>query len=650
MLQSFLFRPSAAARRQTVLRSLTVGLVVLAGLAALPVQADDFLEPDQAFHLSARVADGRTVELRYDIAPGYYMYRERLAFEAAPAGTVLGTPALPHGKIKFDETFQKEVETYREALVIPVPITAAPADFKLSITGQGCAEKGLCYPPRTQAIKVRTEGGVLRQVTLLADDAGAAWQPAEQTVLALAESTASPSSGSAPAVAPVGHPAGHSDSTGVESALRSGSLWSVVGVFLLAGLLLSFTPCVLPMVPILSSIIVGQGEAVSRGRGFALSLVYAMGMALVYTAFGVAAGLAGEGLAAALQNPWVLGAFALLLVGLSMSMFGFYELQVPGSLQSRLNETSNRLQGGKFAGVFVMGGLSALIVGPCVAAPLAGALVYISQTHDVLIGGVALFALACGMSLPLLLVGLSAGSLLPKAGGWMESVKRFFGALLIAVAIWMVSPVLPDWVVMLLWGVFLLVSATYLRVFDPLSDHAKGGLRLLKGIGVLAALLGAAQIVGVLSGGRDLLHPLGHLARASTELLTAAEGRPVTAPAGAAFRRIKSVAELDAAIAASAGKPVLLDFYADWCVSCKEFEQFTFTEPRVHAKLANAVLLQVDVTANNVDDKALLKRFQLFGPPGIIFFDARGQELAGSRVIGFQSADQFLQSLGVLGL
>jgi thiol:disulfide interchange protein DsbD len=333
---------------------------------------------------------------------------------------------------------------------------------------------------------------------------------------------------------------------------------------------------------------------------------------------------------------------------LSLSMFGFYELQLPSALQSRLTEGSSRMQGGNYAGVFVMGGISALIVGPCVAAPLAGALVYISQTRDVVIGGVALFALACGMSVPLLLVGLSAGSLLPRAGSWMEDVKRFFGALLIAVAIWMVTPVLPTWVVMVLWGVMLLVSATYLHVFDRLADNASGLRRLAKGLGVVLALGGAAQIVGALSGGHDVLQPLGHLAARAGGGAGMGTANAATVE-GLAFKRIKSVAELDA-ITAAAGKPVMLDFYADWCVSCKEMERFTFRDERVRTRLANTVLLQADVTANNDDDKALLKRFGLFGPPGIVFYDRGGQLLANPRVIGYQDGDAFLASLSTAGI
>ncbi|MEY2685827.1 MAG: hypothetical protein RL375_25 [Pseudomonadota bacterium] len=643
----------------------SIGTLVLIGAAAAATPAvagNEFLEPDQAFRLSGKVVDARTVELRYVIAPGYYMYRERVAVGAAPDVAKLGEPRVPKGIVKFDETFQKDVEIYHDELVIPVPVQAAPAQFKLEITGQGCAEKGLCYPPRKQTFKVEVGSGALQRISLMGDDEGEAWQPPSgvaQTLLA----QSSPVPGAAALSGPAGGAAGGGAVTpgaarpgvtsagepgSVESALRSGNLLVVAGVFALAGLLLSFTPCVLPMVPILSSIIVGQGAKVSRVRGLLLSVAYALGMALVYTAFGVAAGLAGEGLAAALQNPWVLGSFAALLVLLSLSMFGFYELQLPSALQSRLTAGSSRLQGGSYAGVFVMGGISALIVGPCVAAPLAGALVYISQTRDVVIGGVALFALACGMSVPLLLVGLSAGSLLPRAGSWMEDVKRFFGALLIAVAIWMVTPVLPTWVVMMLWGVMLLVSATYLHVFDRLADNASGWRRLAKGLGVVLALGGAAQVVGALSGGHDVLQPLGHLAARSGGGAGVGAANAASVE-GLAFKRIKNVAELDA-ITAAAGKPVMLDFYADWCVSCKEMERFTFRDERVRSRLAGTVLLQADVTANNDDDKALLKRFGLFGPPGIVFYDRSGQLLANPRVIGYQDGDAFLASLTTAGI
>jgi thiol:disulfide interchange protein DsbD len=609
--------------------SLATGLLLsaLAAFAAMsPAHAGngDFLDPEQAFRLSAQRADAHTLELRFDIEPGYYMYRERFAFEVAQQpGVALGEAVLPAGKVKFDENFGKEVETYRGELTVRLPVSRAGGPFTLAVTSQGCADKGLCYPPLTRELKVDVADAAIVSVLLAA---------------ASQEPVAPPASAAPATPAPAG------ETARIQAALQSGNLIAIGGVFLLAGLLLSFTPCVLPMLPILSSIIVGQGGRVSRGRGFLLSASYSLGMALVYTAFGVVAGLLGEGLAAALQNPWVLGAFAAMLVALSLSMFGFYELQMPGVVQSRVSEASGRLQGGTLAGVFVMGGLSALIVGPCVAAPLAGALVYISQTRDVVIGGLALFALACGMSVPLLLAGLSAGSLLPRAGAWMESVKHVFGVALLAVAIWLVSPVLPAWTVMLAWGSLLLVVAVFLHAFDRLPEGARGMQRLFKGVGVLLALVGAAQFAGVLSGGRDPLQPLAHLARAGS-------GEAVAATADhLAFRRVGSVEELDAALKAAGGRPAMLDFYADWCVSCKEYERFTFKDPQVRRKLGQAVLLQADVTANSAQDKALLRRFGLFGPPGIMFFDGQGREIEAARVIGYQPGEQFIASLEAAGL
>ncbi len=641
-------RASWLRRRAAQLIRVELLLLALALLVvAVSTRAADFLEPDQAFKLSARSPDGAQVEVRYEIVDAYYMYRERLAVSALPAGVQLGTPVIPPGKVKFDETFQKDVETYRHELVFQVPVKAAPAEFKLLVTGQGCADAGLCYPPREQVLKVKTEGGAIRSVEVLGDEAGAAWTPAAGAVQPITALAVAPSPSSTPAAA-----AGEGDA--VTRALRSGSLWSVVAVFALAGLLLSFTPCVLPMVPILSSIIVGHGAATSRSRGLMLSVSYALGMALVYTLFGVLAGLAGEGLAATLQTPAVLGGFAALLVLLSLSMFGAYELQMPASLQTRLTAWSGNLGGGgHHLGVFVMGGISALIVGPCVAAPLAGALLYISQTRDVLVGAVALFALACGMSVPLLLVGASAGSLLPRAGAWMDGVKRFFGLTMLAVAIWMLTPVIPTWVAMAAWGLLLIVSAVLLGLLDRLPESASMLARSAKGLALVLALVGAAQWVGLLSGGRSVLQPLGHLAGGAVPAATSgANGAPARVPNDArliGYRRVKTSAELDQ-ILATAGQPVMLDFYADWCVSCKEFEQFTFPDPQVQGRLAGALLLQADVTANDAADRELLKRFSLFGPPGILFFDAQGQERSAARVIGYQNVPQFLQSLASAGL
>ena len=636
MILAFLRTLHGALRRRLALLALQ-GLPALLlalglGTAGPTLARQDFLDPAQAFRLSVRLQDSRTVVLHYDIAPGYYLYRERFAMEGAPGTVKLGEALYPPGRVKFDETFQKDVETYHDRVEVRLPVEAAPAHFKLTVTNQGCAEKGLCYPPQPRHLDVRLSDAGLASVTLMPDADGEAWAPADGPAAAL---------GPVRVVAQAASGDAREGGNPIEQALQSGRAWRIAGVFLLAGVLLAFTPCVLPMLPILSSIIVGDaahGRPVSRWRGLSLSVAYSLGMALVYTAMGVGAGLAGEGLAAALQTPWVLAAFAGLLVVLSLSMFGFYELQLPSAWQSALSERSQRLQGGRYTGVFLMGGLSALIVGPCVAAPLAGALVYISQTRDVVLGGTALFSLAVGMSVPLVLLGLSAGSLLPRAGAWMEGVKRVFGVMLLGVAVWMVGPILPTLVSMLLWGGLAALAGALLwrgpgRAHRPLVAWTG---RVLAGLVLTAGLV---ESVGALSGGRDMLRPWAHWR----------PGAAARAEALLPFRTIKSVADLDA-IVASADRPVLLDFYADWCVSCKEMEQFTFPDPRVQAKFAGAILLRADVTANDTQDKALLRRFGLFGPPGLLFFDANGQERMTARVIGYQSADDFLESLARGGL
>jgi thiol:disulfide interchange protein DsbD len=600
--------------RQWVVRGALIAAASLAWHVGLDVHAADFLDPQDAFKFSAAVADGgKAVEAHFSIADGYYLYQERFAFTASD-DVQLDAPQYPAGKIKFDETFNKQVVTYRGDVVVKLPVRSGNGTFTLTTRLQGCADRGLCYPPETRT-----------------------------ALLALGSAAHDRASPGGEAASAAGGSATSADLGRIETALKSGSLLTVVPVFFVLGLLLSFTPCVLPMLPILSSIIVGQsgarrgggGDGPANPRGFVLALAYSLGMAIVYTTLGVAAGLAGEGLAAGLQQPWVLALFATLLVALAGSMFGFYELQLPSAWQTRLAQASGRVSGGRLGGVFAMGALSALIVGPCVAAPLAGALLYISQTRDVLVGGGALFAMAAGMSVPLLLIGISAGSLLPRAGRWMQSVKRLFGVLLIAVALWTISPVIPVWAQMLAWAAVFITSAACLRVFDTLPDGASGWLRLWKGVGVVLLVLGAVQIVGAASGGHDVLRPLEQLA----------SGRGSSKADSVTWRRVESVDQLDAALAGTEGKPVLLDFYADWCVSCKEMDRFTFTDPRVATKLAGFQLLSVDVSSNSDQDRALLKRFRLFGPPGTVFFDGHGREVPGTRVIGFESPNQFLVTL-----
>jgi thiol:disulfide interchange protein DsbD len=587
---------------------IAVFLLVLCGCAR--AAEPELLEPDQAFRFAARLKDARSIEVSYQIAPGYYLYRDKFRFTLAPEGATPGAPQLPAGRKHRDEFFG-EVETYRGNLSFLLPFELAEAGVPavtLTALSQGCADVGVCYVPHEQ-----------RAVLRLAALDGAA--PRSDAPAWLGEAAPAP-------------PAGGED--GRIAALLGGGFWLAIASFFGFGLLLSFTPCVLPMVPVLSGIIVGSGHPVTRSKGLLLAAVYVLGMAITYAAAGVAAGLSGAMLSAALQNPWVLGAFAAVFVALALSMFGLYDLQLPVVLQSRLANASNRFHGGQAAGVFSMGVLSALILGPCMAAPLAGALLYISQSRDVVLGGSALFAMALGMGVPLLAVGASAGALLPKAGPWMETVKRFFGTLLLGVAIYLVSPFLSVPVQMFLWAALLTVTAVYLRVIDPLPANAHGFQRFCKGLGVIALIAGVAYLIGAFSGGRDILQPLSGLRVTESA---------VTGPSGTPFQRVKSQAELDARIAAAAGRPVMLDFYADWCISCKEMERFTFGDERVKARFREMVLLQADVTANNADDAALLKGFRLFGPPGIIFFDRSGREIQGLRVIGFQPADRFLVTL-----
>jgi thiol:disulfide interchange protein DsbD len=587
--------------------------LLLAALLISPALAhgagtDDLLEPEKAFRFSARTLDAETVEVRYAIADGYYLYRERFGFAAEPATVKLGKAQFPKGEIHEDKFFGR-TETYRKELRIRLPLAAGGAErVKLLVTSQGCADVGVCYVPQVQSAELRlvSLGG------------------SRSTVFMKGEPLAS-----SPERVAAGAP---SDEMRFAGVLESGRLWAVMAAFFGAGLLLTFTPCVLPMIPILSGIIVGEGRKVTRRRAFALSIAYVLGMAVTYTAIGIGAALSGSLLSAALQNAWVLGAFAAIFVVLALSMFGFYELQLPSRWHSHFSSMINRLNGGHWGAVVLMGMLSAAIVSPCVVAPLAGALLYIGQSRDTLLGGTALFSMAIGMGTPLVLVGVSEGLLLPKSGHWMKAVKQFFGVLMLAVAIWVVAPVIPVAAQMLLWAGLFIGSGVFLGALEPLPREVSGWMRFWKALGILALLVGVAQGIGALSGARDPLQPLTGVFAESTE------AQPLR------FETVKTLGDLDARLRA-AGKPVLLDFYADWCVSCKEMERFTFGDPQVRSRLSGMTLLRADVTANTADDKALLRRFRLFGPPGIIFFDASGREIEGVRVIGYQAPEKFMRSL-----
>ena len=586
------------------------------------------LSPEQAFTFSARAIDAQTIEARWQMAYGYYLYRNKFAFHlAAPSNTAENaadtslTAQLPAGKMKMDDLFG-EVEVYRQEVTarLALPATAnneAPITVTLKAVAQGCWDGGICYPPQNYTATI----------TLPAKTAAAA---------ALQNPTDAKSVSNA-------LPPNTANAAGDESSrianLLNHSRWPLIVLsFFGFGLLLSLTPCVLPMIPILSGIIVNHGHAVSHRRAFLLSLAYVLGMAITYAAAGVAAGFSGTLLTSALQNPWVLGGFALMFVVLAFSMFGLYELQLPTALQSKLADKANH-QGGSLSAIALMGALSALIVGPCVAAPLAGALLYIAKTGDALLGGAALFSLALGMGVPLLLVGTFSRRLLPKTGPWMENVKKFFGVLMLATALWLASPVLPAWLVMLGWALLLILPAVFLSALDSLPVHAHSLQRLGKGVGMMLFITGLAILIGLLGGSRDPLQPLDFLR--SNAAITANNVAVSPAPT---FIKITSIAELDAQLK-KANKPVMLDFWAEWCISCKEMERFTFAHPDVAARMQDFLLLKADVTANNAADRALLARFNLFGPPGIIFFTTHGQENTSQRVIGFQNASQFLQQL-----
>ncbi len=587
-------------------RFLSLIAVVFAALVSAQPAFADPVAPEQAFVFSARALDAETIEVTYQIRKNYYLYRSKFGFSIEPDGAVLGDAELPPGQAYKDEFFG-ETEIYRGTLRFLVPVSAAEgiSQLELAANSQGCWDGGICYPPMTQHASLD-----------LADPS--ATGTLDRAFFGSAQGT------SATGSTIVGDESGR-----VAGLLRDASFALVLLSFFGFGLLLTFTPCVFPMIPILSGIIVGQGHHITRRRAFVLSLVYVLGMAVTYALAGVAAGLSGTMLTAALQNAWVLGTFAVVFVLLSLSMFGFYDLQMPSALQSKLSDTASHQKGGSLGGVAVMGVLSALIVGPCVAAPLAGALLYIAQTGDAVLGGLALFAMGLGMGAPLLLVGVGTRSMLPRVGPWMEGVKKAFGVMLLAVAVWMLTPVVPAAVTMLAWTALLVFSGIFLHALDPLPPNARGWQRFWKGVGVVMLLSGAAILIGTLAGSRDPLQPLAVL-----------RGAPTAQTLLPQFERVDSVEQLEARLT-TANRPVMLDFYADWCVSCKEMERFTFSDPAVAERMGQMLLLKADVTANNDDHKALLQRFNLFGPPGIIFFDPAGREIEQIRVVGFMRAGPF---------
>jgi thiol:disulfide interchange protein DsbD len=576
------------------------------GLLGPASNEDQFLPVDRAFVFTATADGGERVLLDWQIAPGYYLYRHRVSAQTATPGFSLGEIALPDGKKKTDEFFG-DVEVYYEYLTATLPVArpAGTASFDLQVTYQGCADAGLCYPPvtKTVAIEMPPPGTAARSDT-------------------------------APMV---------SEQDRLSNIIATGSLLTVMAIFFLGGLGLSYTPCVLPMIPILSGIIAGQGTAATPGRSFLLAVVYVLGMAFTYTVAGAVFAAAGQQAQAFFQQPWIIISFAVLFVVLALAMFGLYDIKIPAALETRLAAASGRQRAGTFVGTAIMGALSALVVTACVAPALVAALAVISQGGDVLRGALALFAGAIGMGFPLLLVGVAGGRLLPHAGPWMTTVKALFGVLFLAVAVWMLERVLPGSLTLALWALLVIVAGYYFGGFGRTVAGGEPWRMAAKGLGLAAIVWGVIMLVGAAAGGRDPFQPLrgaalpglnGKASAASTEALP--------------FRKIASTEDLDRELAAAkaAGQPAMLDFYADWCVSCKEMEKYTFSVPEVQKDLAGFVLLKADVTANSEADQALFRRFGVYGPPTTAFFNAEGRECRPFRLVGFVDAGDFRSHLG----
>ncbi|HEU0224203.1 MAG TPA: protein-disulfide reductase DsbD [Steroidobacteraceae bacterium] len=589
---------------RTVLLAFCLALSTAAGAQGLlgPTgNQDQFLPVDEAFRFAASADGGAQLALDWQIAPGYYLYRHRVSAKTATEGFALGEVAMPAGKRKTDEFFG-DVEVYYDALSATVPVTRPDggSTLEIAVSYQGCADAGLCYPPVTKTVAIEL--------------------PAPGT----------PPRSEAPVMV--------AEQDRLASLIADGSLLVVMATFFGFGLLLAFTPCVLPMIPILSGIIAGQGAAATPSRSFLLSLTYVLGMALTYTVAGAAFAAAGQQAQAFFQQPWIIILFAALFVVLALAMFGLFDLKIPAALETRLAAVSGRQKAGSFIGTAVMGALSALVVTACVAPPMVAALAVIGQTGDVLRGALALFAMAIGMGAPLLLVGVAGGRFLPHAGPWMTAIKTLFGVLFLAVAVWMLERILPGPLSLALWALLVIVGGYYFGGFGR-GAQRDAALRLLaRGTGLAAIVWGIIMMLGAAAGGHDPFQPLRGAA-----LPGFGGGGPAAGAEALPFVKVATLDELDRELAAAqaAGKPAMLDFYADWCVSCKEMEKYTFSVAEVQQDLSGFALLKADVTANNEADQALLRRFGVYGPPTTVFFGAHGRECRAFRLVGYVAADDF---------
>ncbi len=570
---------------------------------------DELLPAEQAFQFFATVKDANTLHVNWSIADGYYLYRDKIKLALINENSVqLGAYNIPQGKPYHDEAFG-QVQIFHNELKFDVPLIrtdTAAKSIALLAKFQGCADRGVCYPPMDSKLQLQIPAAALQTIQNI---------PSQQVT-------------------------DLSEQDQIFQSIKSDSFALTLLSFFGFGLLLAFTPCIFPMIPILSGIIVGQGDSVTTKKAFLLSLSYVFASALTYTVFGILAALFGSNLQVIFQEPWIIAVFSGIFILLSLSMFGFYNLELPKSFQAKLHNSSDKHRDGSYMGAAIMGALSALIVGPCVAAPLAGALIYIGQTGDVILGGSALFAMGFAMGSPLLLIGASAGTLLPKAGHWLNSTKAIFGVIMLAVSLWMLDRILPPSITMLLSAALLIIPAIYLRALDPVPADCSGWHKLWKGLGILMLIYGTALLIGFSMGNNNPLQPLKGI---GGNTLASQEH-------GLIFKRVSSVNELDQVLeqASANNQWVMLDFYADWCISCKEMEAYTFTDANVRNKLSDFILIQADVTKNSDDDKSLLKRFNLIGPPAILFFSPDKLERKSSRVIGFQNSDKFISGINKL--
>jgi thiol:disulfide interchange protein DsbD len=530
--------------------------------SAIATQAQSFLAPEQAFLVSAEYQSNQEIVLHAKPAKGYYIYRESIKFKLIKNNdeVTLGIPQLPQGKIKFDENFGKELETYPKdfSIFLPLDNNKNTSGMILSMELQGCADKGICYPPMELRF---TLSGLQSVVNGVLYEEGAEAEISSSKKLGLSDLWSA-----------------RDDAGMLTGMLQNISPVILLGSFFILGLAMALTPCVLPMLPIMSSVIFGsknnQHRDISKLRSSVLALSYVLGMAIMYSIAGMITAALGANIQVWLQNPWVLSIFALMLLALAASLFGFYELRLPQSLHNKIDRIAGKQEGGSVVGAFMLGAISTLIASPCVTAPLAGVLAFIAQTGSIPMGGILLFVMASGMGLPLMLLAIGAKGIIPKAGAWMTVVQKIFGVMLVALAVWVASPIFTS-------------SKT---------------------------------------SSNETMHRL---------------------ESGLVFQRVATTSELETALsqAKQKGQSVLLDFYADWCVTCKEMELLTFSDQKVIAALGTYQLIQVDVTKNTLEHQRILKQYALFGPPAILFFDANGEEKVSKRVIGFMKAERFLERL-----